>query len=160
MFGGGHVVLPLLQAEVVAQGWLSTDDFLAGNGAAQAVAGPLVTFAAFQGAALGPAPNGMAGAALALGAVHLLGFLLLVSVLPFWDAFRCLAWALSAMQRGNASVVGILGAAPYDPVFTTAITGMGAFTLALGCFVALVLWKAPPSAVVLAAGLGGVVLAV
>jgi chromate transporter len=123
VFGGGHVVLPLLEAEVVAPGWVSTDAFLAGYGAAQAVPGPLFTFAAYLGAALGPEPNGVAGAALALVAIFLPGFLILVAVLPFWDRFRRLDAAQSAMRGANAAVVGILGAALYSPVFTGAIGG-------------------------------------
>ena len=159
VFGGGHVVLPLLQAEVVAPGWVSADDFLAGYGAAQAVPGPLFTFAAYLGAALGPAPNGVLGATLALIAIFLPGFLLLIGVLPFWDRFRRLAWAQSAMQGANAAVVGILGAALYSPVFTSAIGDMRDLALALGCFVLLMAWKAPPWVVVIVAALGGVGLA-
>lgn len=155
VFGGGHVVLPLLEAEVVQPGWVSHDAFLAGYGAAQAVPGPLFTFAAYLGAVLGPEPNGITGAALALVAVFLPGFLLLVGVLPFWDAFRSKAWAQSAMQGANAAVVGILGAALYSPVFTSAITGMKSFALALLCFVLLMAWKAPPWVVVIVAALGG-----
>lgn len=158
VFGGGHVVLPLLQAEVVAPGWVTPDSFLAGYGAAQAVPGPLFTFAAYLGAVLGPAPNGAAGAMLALVAVFLPGFLLLVGVLPFWTRFRTLAKAQSLMQGANAAVVGILGAALYNPVFTSAIGDMRDFALALGCFVLLTAWKAPPWAVVIVAGLGGVML--
>ena len=158
VFGGGHVVLPLLQAEVVAPGWVSADDFLAGYGAAQAVPGPLFTFAAYLGAVLGPAPSGPAGAALALVAIFLPGFLLLVGVLPFWDRFRRMARAQSAMQGTNAAVVGILGAALYSPVFTSAVTDMRDFALALGCFILLMAWKAPPWVVVIVAATGGVAL--
>lgn len=159
VFGGGHVVLPLLEAEVVQPGWVTPDDFLAGYGAAQAVPGPLFTFAAYLGAVLGPEPNGILGAALALLAVFLPGFLLLVGVLPFWDRFRAMAPAQSLMQGANAAVVGILGAALYSPVFTSAIGDMRDFTLALVCFVALTAWKAPPWAVVTIAAAGGVGLA-
>ena len=159
VFGGGHVVLPLLQAEVVATGWVTPDDFLAGYGAAQAVPGPLFTFAAYLGGVLGPEPNGIAGAALALGAIFAPGFLLLVGVMPYWDRFRAMARAQSFMQGANASVVGILGAALYSPVFTSAIGDMHDFTLALVCFVALMAWKAPPWAVVVLAAMGGVGLA-
>ena len=159
VFGGGHVVLPLLQAEVVAPGWVTPDQFLAGYGAAQAVPGPLFTFAAYLGAVLGPAPNGIPGATLALLAVFLPGFLILVGVLPFWDRFRSMASAQSLMQGANAAVVGILGAALYSPVFTSAIGDMRDFALALGCFVLLMAWKAPPWAVVIVAGIGGVGLA-
>jgi len=155
VFGGGHVVLPLLQAQVVAPGWVSGDAFLAGYGAAQAMPGPLFTFAAYLGAVLGPTPHGLAGATLALAAVFLPGFLVLVGVLPFWQGLRARAWAQSMLQGANAAVVGILGAALYAPVFTSAIGGMPEFALALACFVALVAWKLPPWVVVLLAASGG-----
>lgn len=159
VFGGGHVVLPLLQAETVATGWVSPDAFLAGYGAAQAVPGPLFTFAAYLGAVLGTEPNGMAGAAIALLAVFLPGFLILVGVLPFWDRFRTMAVAQSLMQGANAAVVGVLGAALYSPVFTSAIGDMRDFALALLCFVLLMAWKLAPWKVVLIAGIGGAGLA-
>lgn len=158
VFGGGHVVLPLLQAETVAPGWVSPDMFLAGYGAAQAVPGPLFTFAAYLGVVLGPEPHGIAGAALALLAVFLPGFLILIGVLPFWDRFRSMAVARSAMQGANAAVVGILGAALYAPVFTSAISDMRDFALALLCFLLLMAWKRPPWVVVVIAALGGVAL--
>jgi chromate transporter len=151
VFGGGHVVLPLLEAETVAPGWVSADAFLAGYGAAQAVPGPLFTFAAYLGAVLGPEPNGVAGAAIALLAVFLPGFLILVGVLPFWEDLRRVAAAQAAMQGANAAVVGILGAALYSPVFTGAIGDARDFALALACFVLLVAWKTPPWIVVLLA---------
>lgn len=156
VFGGGHVVLPLLQTETVASGWVTPDAFLAGYGAAQAVPGPLFTFAAYLGAVLGPEPNGVAGAAIALLALFLPGFLVLIGVLPFWDRFRTMAMAQSLMQGTNAAVVGVLGAALYSPVFTSAIGDMRDFTLALLCFALLMAWKMPPWAVVLVAILGGV----
>ena len=159
VFGGGHVVLPLLQAETVAPGWVTADAFLAGYGAAQAVPGPLFTFAAYLGAVLEPAPNGLAGAALALGALFLPGFLILIGVLPFWDRFRRMARAQSAMQGANAAVVGILGAALYTPVFTSAVGDMRDLALALLCFVLLTSWKAPPWTVVALAATGGAALA-
>ena len=159
VFGGGHVVLPLLQTEVVSTGWVSPDQFLAGYGAAQAVPGPLFTFAAYLGAVLGPEPNGLFGAAIALLAVFLPGFLVLIGVLPFWDRFRALAPAQSLMQGANAAVVGILGAALYSPVFTSAIGNLRDFALALACFVLLMAWKAPPWLVVIVAAVGGVGLA-
>ncbi|WP_101341847.1 chromate efflux transporter [Cereibacter azotoformans] len=158
VFGGGHVVLPLLQAETVGPGWVSPDSFLAGYGAAQAVPGPLFTFAAYLGAVLGPEPNGFMGAVIALFALFLPGFLILIGVLPFWDRFRTLPLAQSAMQGANAAVVGILGAALYSPVFTSAIGDLRDFTLALVCFVLLMAWKAPPWSVVLVAAVGGVAL--
>ncbi|MEZ5837721.1 MAG: chromate efflux transporter [Geminicoccaceae bacterium] len=160
VFGGGHVVLPLLQAGVVQPGWVTPDAFLAGYGAAQAVPGPLFTFAAYLGALLVPGPDGVAGAAIALVAVFLPGFLVLIGVLPFWDRFRMMAPAQSAMQGANAAVVGILAAALYAPVFTGAIGDQGDFALALACFVLLVAWKAPPWTVVLAAAVGGITMAV
>ncbi|WMT91192.1 chromate efflux transporter [Pelagibacterium sp. H642] len=158
VFGGGHVVLPLLQAETVAPGWVSEDAFLAGYGAAQAMPGPLFTFAAYLGAVLGPEPNGVAGAAIALAAIFLPGFLLLVGVLPFWNQLSARPWARAAMAGTNAAVVGILGAALYDPVFTSAITSPGAFALALVCFALLMVWKAPPWLVVIVAALGGILI--
>lgn len=159
VFGGGHVVLPLLQAEVVQPGWVTPDQFLAGYGAAQAVPGPLFTFAAYLGAVLEPAPNGAVGAVIALMAVFLPGFLILIGVLPFWDRFRAMAPAQSLMQGANAAVVGILGAALYAPVFTSAIGDLRDFALAVACFVLLVAWKAPPWGVVMVAAVGGVALA-
>jgi chromate transporter len=158
VFGGGHVVLPLLEAEVVRGGWVSHDQFLAGYGAAQAVPGPLFTFAAYLGTVLKPEPNGLVGAAIALIAVFLPGFLILVGVIPFWDGFRKRDGAQALMRGANAAVVGILGAALYDPVFTSAIVGPRQFALALTCFVLLMAWKAPPWLVVLVAAAGGVLV--
>ena len=160
VFGGGHVVLPLLESEVVRSGWVSHDQFLAGYGAAQAVPGPLFTFAAYLGTVLKPAPSGLLGAGIALIAVFLPGFLLLIGVIPFWDGFRKREGAQALMRGANAAVVGILGAALYDPVFTSAIAGPRAFALALTCFVLLMAWKTPPWAVVLVAAAGGVLLGV
>jgi chromate transporter len=159
VFGGGHVVLPLLQAEVVPPGWIGNDAFLAGYGAAQAVPGPLSTFAAYLGAAMHPAPNGVTGAALALGAIFLPAFLLVVGALPFWEALRRRAAMRRALQGVNAAVVGILLAALYDPVFTSAILAPGDFALAAAAFALLVLWKQPPLRVVIFAALGGAALA-
>ena len=156
VFGGGHVVLPLLQAETVASGWVTQETFLVGYGAAQAVPGPLFTFAAYLGAALGPEPNGVVGATIALVAIFLPGFLILLGVLPFWDRFRTMATAQSLMQGANGAVVGVLGSALYSPVFTSAIGDMRDFTLALLCFVLLMAWKMPPWVVVIVAALGGV----
>ena len=120
VFGGGHVVLPLLQAEVVTPGWVSNADFLAGYGMAQAVPGPLFTFAAYLGA-IGPAPNGLTGALIALVALSLPGLLLVYGMLPYWDALRLRPTAQAAMRGTNAAVVGILGAALYNPVWTSAV---------------------------------------
>lgn len=159
VFGGGHVVLPLLQAGVVDSGWVTSDQFLAGYGATQAVPGPLFTFAAYLGTLSTTGPGGIAGAAVALAGIFLPGFLILVGVLPFWNAFRTRSWAQAIMRGANAAVVGILAAALYDPVFTTAITGPASFGLALVCFVLLVAWRVPAWGVVIVGGAGGIVLA-
>ncbi|ACL40984.1 chromate transporter, chromate ion transporter (CHR) family [Pseudarthrobacter chlorophenolicus A6] len=159
VFGGGHVVLPLLQAGVVDPGWVTSQQFLAGYGAAQAVPGPLFTFAAYLGTASGYGPGGAAGAAVALAGIFLPGFLLLTGVLPFWNSWRSRPGAQALMRGANAAVVGILAAALYNPLFTTAITGPGPFCLGLVCFVLLIAWKAPPWAVVLVGAAGGVLLA-
>jgi chromate transporter len=155
VFGGGHVVLPLLQAEVVTPGWVTNEVFLAGYGLAQAVPGPLFTFAAYLGAVVGPAPNGAAGAAIALAAVFLPGMLLVYGTLPFWDALRLRPSAQAAMRGANAAVVGILGAALYSPVWTSAILTPRDFALALAGFLLLTVWKAPPWIVVLSLGAAG-----
>ena len=156
VFGGGHVVLPLLQAEVVPPGWVSGEAFLAGYGAAQAVPGPLFTFAAYLGAVMAPVPAGLVTAAIALVAVFLPGFLLLLGALPFWDALRARPAAQAALAGTNAAVVGILGAALYDPIWTSSVRTPGDFALALAGFVLLMAWKAPPWAVVVLMALGGV----
>ncbi|WP_314214407.1 chromate efflux transporter [Pseudarthrobacter equi] len=159
VFGGGHVVLPLLQAGVVDPGWVTNQQFLAGYGAAQAVPGPLFTFAAYLGTASGYGPGGVAGAAVALAGIFLPGFLLLTGVLPFWNSWRSRPGAQALMRGANAAVVGILAAALYNPLFTTAIAGPGPFCLGLVCFVLLIAWKAPPWSVVLLGAAGGVLLA-
>ncbi len=159
VFGGGHVVLPLLDVELVQSGWVTPDAFLAGYGAAQAVPGPLFTFAAYLGAVLKSEPNGIVGSGLALLAIFLPGFLILTGILPFWDRFRSKAAAQSLMRGANATVVGILGAALYSPVFTSAITGLRDLTLALAGFVALMAWRAPPWLVVVLSAMAGVGLA-
>lgn len=156
VFGGGHVVLPLLEAEVVRPGWIDAGGFLAGYGAAQAMPGPLFTFAAYLGAAMGPEPNGIAGAAICLGAVFLPGLLLVVAALPFWDAFRTRPAAQAAMRGANAAVVGILAAALYSPVWTNAVLNPRDFALALAGFLLLTMWKMPPWIVVVLLGLGGI----
>ena len=158
VFGGGHVVLPLLDAEVVGKGWVSGDEFLVGYGAAQAVPGPLFTFAAFLGAVSGPAPNGVLGAAIALVVVFLPGFLLLVGVLPFWDDLRARPLAQVGMRGANAAVVGILGAALYDPVWVSAIGRPVDVVLAVAGFVLLVVWKMPPWVVVVGLAVAGGVM--
>jgi chromate transporter len=155
VFGGGHVVLPLLQAQVVAPGWVTNEAFLAGYGLAQAVPGPLFTFAAYLGAVMGPAPNGLSGAAIALVALLLPGMLLVYGTLPFWDRMRTRPAAQAAMRGSNAAVVGILGAALYNPVWTSAVLTPRDFAIALAGFLLLTVWKAPPwIVVVLLAGAG------
>jgi chromate transporter len=156
VFGGGHVVLPLLEAEIVPRGWVGQDTFLAGYGAAQAVPGPLFTFAAYLGSVMVPQPDGITGAAICLVAVFLPGLLLVVGALPFWDAFRTRPVAQAAMRGANAAVVGILGAALYNPVWTSAVLGPYDFALALAGFVLLTVWNAPPWLVVVLTGAGGV----
>ncbi|MCZ0925844.1 chromate efflux transporter [Halomonas janggokensis] len=158
VFGGGHVVLPLLEAEVVQSGWLSADEFLTGYGAAQAIPGPLFTFSAYLGALI-PSGGSLLTAMLALLAIFLPGFLLLVGVLPFWNHFRQWQWAQALMRGANAAVVGILGAALYDPVWTSAIIGPQEFALALTGFLLLSVWKLPAWAVVIVVAFGGVLIA-
>jgi chromate transporter len=155
VFGGGHVVLPLLQASVVPPGWVSNDAFLAGYGAAQAVPGPLFTFAAYLGAVMGPQPNGVAGATLCLVAVFLPSFLLVIGALPFWSELRRRAGAQAALRGVNAAVVGLLLAALYNPVWTAGITGAGDFALASAAFLLLFMWQVPPWIVVVLCALGG-----
>jgi len=159
VFGGGHVVLPLLQAEVVPPGWVTGEEFVAGYGAAQAVPGPLFTFAAYLGAVMGPQPNGLAGAALALVAIFLPSFFMVVGALPFWDALRGRASFQSALRGVNAAVVGLLLAALYQPVWTSAIHGPADVGLALAAFGLLAFWKAPPWLVVILAAAGGALIA-
>jgi chromate transporter len=159
VFGGGHVVLPLLREAFVAPGWVSDDAFLAGYGAAQAVPGPLFTFAAYLGAVVGPAPHGVAGAALGLFGIFLPGILILLGTLPFWDTFRKRADARAAMRGINAAVVGLLGAALYTPVWTSSVKTPGDFALALAGFALLTAWRAPPLLVVILGALAGIVLA-
>lgn len=158
VFGGGHVVLPLLQAEVVTPGWVSNADFLAGYGMAQAVPGPLFTFAAYLGAVMGPAPNGLAGATIALVALSLPGLLLVYGMLPFWDALRLRPAAQAAMRGTNAAVVGILGAALYNPVWTSAVLSPRDFTIALAGFLLLTVWKFAPWIVVVLLAASGAML--
>ena len=159
VFGGGHVVLPLLREAFVAPGWVSDDAFLAGYGAAQAVPGPLFTFAAYLGAVVHPTPHGVAGAVLGLFGIFLPGVLILLGALPFWDSFRKHVVAQAAMRGVNASVVGLLGAALYNPLWTSSVKTPGDFGLALVGFVLLTVWRLPPLAVVIVSALGGVALA-
>lgn len=159
VFGGGHVVLPLLQAEVVPTGWVGNDAFLAGYGAAQAVPGPLFTFAAFLGAAMQQPPTGWLGGLVALLAIFAPSFLLVLGALPFWERLRGHTRTQAALAGTNAAVVGLLLAALYQPVWTNAIHTPPDFGLALVAWVALMFWKWPPWLVVLGSAVGGAVLA-
>ena len=160
VFGGGHVVLPLLQGAVVAPGFVSESAFLAGYGAAQAVPGPLFTFAAFLGAVASAPPGGALGAALALIAIFAPGLLILMGALPFWHGLRVRPAARAAMAGVNAAVVGLLASALYDPVWTSAVRNPADFAVAAAGFAALVVWRAPPLAVVTSTAAAGVVLGV
>ena len=159
VFGGGHVVLPLLRQAFVTPGWVSDSTFLAGYGAAQAVPGPLFTFAAYLGTVVTPSPHGVLGAALGLVGIFLPGVLILLGTLPFWDNFRKRPAAHAIMRGVNAAVVGLLGAALYNPVWTSSVIAPGDFGVALIGFVLLTVWRAPPLLVVIVSALGGVALA-
>ena len=159
VFGGGHVVLPLLREAFVNPGWVTDDVFLSGYGAAQAVPGPLFTFAAFLGAVVRPSPHGVAGAALGLVAIFLPGMLILTGVFPFWETLRNRSGTRAMMRGVNAAVVGLLAAALYDPVWTSSVKTPGDFALALVGFVLLTVWRAPPLVVVILGAIGGIVLA-
>jgi chromate transporter len=148
VFGGGHVVLPLLQTAVVPPGWVTNDAFLAGYGAAQAVPGPLFTFAAYLGTVVGPVPNGWVGGLICLTAIYLPSFLLLIGVLPFWDTLRQRPAMQSALRGVNAAVVGLLLGALYTPVWTSAILGPADFAIGIAAFLLLALWAVPPWLVV------------
>ena len=154
VFGGGHVVLPLLQELVVAPGWVSDAEFVAGYGAAQAVPGPLFTFSAYLGILVGM-PSGWAGGLFALAAIFLPSFLLVIGVVPFWDRLRSWASFGGALRGINAAVVGLLLAALYDPVWTSAIHGPYDFGLALVALGLLAIWKWPPWLVVVLSALAG-----
>ena len=158
VFGGGHVVLPLLQAEVVPTGWVDGDAFLAGYGAAQAVPGPLFTFAAFLGASMNQAPGGWLGGLVGLLAIFLPSFLLVLGALPFWEQLRRNRRTQAALMGVNAAVVGLLLAALYQPVWTSAIHRPEDFGLALVALIALLFWKLPPWLVVLGSGALGALL--
>ncbi|MFE1083887.1 chromate efflux transporter [Brevibacterium sediminis] len=155
VFGGGHVVLPLLEAELVPTGLVGHDTFLAGYGAAQAVPGPLFTFAAFLGASMTTGPSGILGAGIALLAIFLPAGLLVVGILPFWERLRAWEPATAALTGVNAAVVGLLGAALYDPVFVEGITSPATLALAVAAFVAGTMWKVPAWATVIGAGVLG-----
>jgi chromate transporter len=158
VFGGGHVVLPLLRDAFVTPGWVSDDKFLAGYGAAQAVPGPLFSFAAYLGAVVRPSSFGLAGAALGLLGIFLPGMLALIGTLPFWEAFRGRSNAQAAMRGINAAVVGLLGAALYNPVWTSSVRTVADVGVALIGYVLLTVWRAPPLLVVIVGALGGIAL--
>jgi chromate transporter len=155
VFGGGHVVLPLLREGMVAQGMLSDDQFLAGYGAAQAVPGPLFTVAAF----LGAVAQGWRGGLVALIAIFLPGMLLLLAALPFWHRLRRVGMAHAMMRGVNAAVVGLLGAAFYDPIWVSSIGARSDFALAAVGFILLTRWRMPPLVVVLLGAVGGALIA-
>ena len=159
VFGGGHVVLPLIHEQVVPPGWLTNEQFIAGYGAAQAVPGPLFSFAAYLGATVAPAPSGWGGATIALVAIYLPSFLLVIGALPLWDALRSRPAAQSALRGVNAAVVGLLAAALYDPVRTGAILAREDFALALAAFGLLAVWRLPPWLVVALSAAGGAAIA-
>ncbi len=159
VFGGGHVVLPLLESSFVGPGWVSSSDFVAGYGATQAVPGPLFTFAAYLGYVMTIGPGGVAGAALATITIFLPSFLLIFGTLPFWGFMRHKAGFKSALLGINAAVVGLLLAALYDPVWTSAIHDPTDFALALAGLGLLAVWRLPPWLVVVVIGLAGALAA-
>lgn len=158
VFGGGHVVLPLLREEVVPRGWISDSDFLAGYGMAQALPGPLFSFAAYLGAASHGLPNGWLGGVIALVAIFLPAFLLVLGALPYWDGWRRRPAIRAGMNGINAAVVGILLAALYDPIFATAVHTQRDFALALVTFALLVFWRVSPLWVVIFSAVAGMAL--
>src|SRR5690625_675996 len=160
VFGGGHVVLPLLQGEPAISSAVTQDQFLAGYGAAQAVPGPLFTFAAYLGFEMGDGATAWVSAAIALVAIFVPGLLLLVAVLPFWNAVRNNILVAAAMTGANAAVVGVLAAALITPIITSGITGIAALVIALGCFALLQFAKLPAWAVVLIGALAGLLAGV
>jgi chromate transporter len=159
VFGGGHVVLPLLQHEVVAPGWVTTEQFLAGYGAAQAVPGPLFTFSAYLGAAMHPGPLAWLYGTFTLVAIFLPAYLFVLARMPLWNLMRTHPHFQAAIRGVNAGVVGILLAALYDPIWTTAVKTPADFSLALALFGMLMFWRVPPWVVVVAAAVGGVAIA-
>ena len=160
VFGGGHVVLPLIQAEVASTGWVADDTFIAGYGAAQAVPGPLFTFAAFLGATMDVVTPRWIGGLFSLVAIFLPSFFLIAAALPFWDRLRSIGRFRRGLLGINAAVVGLLLAALYDPIWTSAISAPSDFALALAAFGLLAVWKFPPWIVVVLAALGGQLLSV
>jgi chromate transporter len=155
VFGGGHVVLPLLQAAVVTPGWVDNDAFLAGYGAAQAIPGPLTSFAAFLGASLHDVMSGWGGAMLCLVAIFAPSFILVMGALPFWEQLRRQQRTRAALAGINAAVVGLLLAALYQPVWTSAVLQARDFGMVVVALVALMYWRVPPWLVVLTSGIAG-----
>lgn len=160
VFGGGHVVLPLLEQQTVATGWVTSSDFLTGYGAAQAVPGPLFTFATWLGWMTSVAPTPFSGALLATAGIFLPGMLLVLAALPYWQTLRALPAMAAALSGVNAAVVGLLAAALYSPVWTSAIHSTTDFAIASIGFLLLTRWKAPPLAVVALCALTGIAAAV
>ncbi len=158
VFGGGHVVLPLLDAFIVGQGWADRDIFLAGYGAAQALPGPLFAFTGFLGSVISAGPGGVKGGLLALTATYLPSWLLVLGAIPYWDRLRRLKGAQAALMGSNAAVVGLLLAAFYDPIWTVAVTSPGRLAFALIAFGLLRFASAPAWALVLASALAGPIL--
>ena len=158
VFGGGHVALPLLEHDIAGAGLVSTEAFIAGYGAAQAVPGPLFTYASYLGALIGVGGSGILGALATTLAIFLPSMLLIAGMLPFWDAVRRRPLAQAALRGINAAVVGLLIAALYDPLWTTGIRDASSFSIALAAFLALYLWKLPPWLVVLLSAVAGRVL--
>lgn len=156
VFGGGHVVLPLLRQAVVAPGWVDDNAFLTGYGAAQALPGPLFTFSAYLGAVAHLPPGGMIGAIIALLGIFVPGVLILLGMLPFWEALRRRPWAQALMRGVNAAVVGVLGAALYSLVWVSAVQRPADFAIAAVGFVLLMAWRAPPLLVVVFTAAAGV----
>jgi chromate transporter len=159
VFGGGHVVLPLLEHEVVAPGWVTTEQFLAGYGAAQAVPGPLFTFAGYLGAVMHPGPNAWLFGAFTLVAIFLPAYLFVLARMPLWHLMRTHPHFQAAIRGVNAGVVGILLAALYDPIWTNAVKSPADFSLALALFGMLMFWRLPPWVVVVSAAAGGAAMA-
>jgi chromate transporter len=159
VFGGGHVVLPLLQATVVEPGWVGSDVFLAGYGATQAMPGPIFTFAAFLGAVEAPGPNGWVGALVATVSIFASSFLLVGGLLPFWDTLRHRAGVRAALRGVNAAVVGVLLAALFTPIWTGSVHTPADFGFGLMAFLLLALWAVPPWLVVVLGALAGAAVA-
>jgi chromate transporter len=155
VFGGGHVVLPLLQSQVVRRGWVDDSTFVAGYGLAQALPGPLFSFAAYLGAAAKNAPNGWLGALICLLGIYLSPLLLMAGAIPFWETLRRTRSAQAALRGANAAVTGILLAALFDPLWLTSIHSGRDLALAMGAFALLFIWRFPAWLIVLLAALAG-----